>query len=142
MLRSPICLDASFVVRLATGIDDDAVRVVWDSWNQERREYIAPVLIRYEITNALFRYVRAGRLTAEEATLTLRYALSLPIQLTSDEHAHERAFGIAARFSLPAAYDAHYLDLSEHLGLEFWTADKRLANAVGHALPWVHLVES
>ncbi len=35
------------------------------------------------------------------------------------------------------SYDAHYLALAEHLGCEFWTADKRLHNAVHEKLPWV-----
>jgi predicted nucleic acid-binding protein len=48
---------------------------------------------------------------------------------------------LADRFALPAAYDAHYLALADWLGGEFWTADRRLAKAVGEALPWVRLVE-
>jgi len=36
---------------------------------------------------------------------------------------------LAARFSLPAIYDAHYLALAERLGSEFWTADRRLGQA-------------
>jgi hypothetical protein len=42
--------------------------------------------------------------------------------------------------SLPAAYDAHYLALAERVGAEFWTTDRRLANKVREALPWVHLL--
>jgi len=40
-----------------------------------------------------------------------------------------------------AVYDAHYLALAERLGAEMWTADRRLCQAVGAALPWVRLVE-
>jgi len=54
---------------------------------------------------------------------------------------HWRAVELAARFSLAAAYDAHYLALAEHLGGEFWTADGRLARMVQASLPWVHLME-
>jgi predicted nucleic acid-binding protein len=32
--------------------------------------------------------------------------------------------------------------LTERLGVEFWTADKRLVNAVRPAQAWVHLVGS
>jgi predicted nucleic acid-binding protein len=45
------------------------------------------------------------------------------------------------RFSLPAAYDAHYLALAAQLGGEFWTADAKLAGVVQAELPWVRLVE-
>jgi predicted nucleic acid-binding protein len=53
---------------------------------------------------------------------------------------HWRAMDLAERFSLPAVYDAHYLALAERLGGEFWTADRRLVEAVQGALPWVRLV--
>jgi predicted nucleic acid-binding protein len=48
---------------------------------------------------------------------------------------------LADQFSLPAAYDAHYLALAELLEGEFWTADGQLARRVQPSLPWVHLVE-
>ena len=44
---------------------------------------------------------------------------------------------MAKRFNRPQAYDSHYLALAEMLGLELWTADERLYNAVKDALPWV-----
>ena len=52
-----------------------------------------------------------------------------------------RALDLAERFSLPAAYDAHYLALADWLGGEFWTADRRLARAVHDELPWVRVVD-
>ena len=36
--------------------------------------------------------------------------------------------------------DAHYLALAQRLGAEFWTADRRLVQAVQATLPWVNLV--
>jgi len=53
---------------------------------------------------------------------------------------HRRALQLAEALSLPAAYDAHYLALAERVGAEFWTTDRRLANKVREALPWVHLL--
>ena len=61
--------------------------------------------------------------------------------LHSDGELHERAIHLAERYSLNAAYDAHYLALADRLGAEFWTADRRLANSVRHELEWVRLVE-
>jgi predicted nucleic acid-binding protein len=54
---------------------------------------------------------------------------------------HERALSLAQRFALPAAYDAHYMALAEHLDGELWTSDRRLIQAVGAEMPQVHLVE-
>jgi predicted nucleic acid-binding protein len=63
------------------------------------------------------------------------------VRLYGDEQLHRRALALAERFSLPAAYDVHYLALADWLGGEFWTADRKLARAVGGELPWVRVVE-
>jgi len=67
--------------------------------------------------------------------------LALPLELHGEPDLHWRALELAAKFSLPAACDAHYLALAELLEGEFWTADGRLARTVRSSLPWVHLVE-
>ena len=48
-----------------------------------------------------------------------------------------RAFELATRFRRPAAYDAHYLALAEHLACPFWTADERLYNSVRDSFPLI-----
>jgi predicted nucleic acid-binding protein len=99
-------------------------------------------LLYYEVSNALYRYHRAEMMSLATVRLALKAALALPVQLYGDPALHQRALELADRFALPAAYDAHYLALGDWLGGEFWTADRRLAKAVGEALPWVHVVES
>jgi predicted nucleic acid-binding protein len=79
-------------------------------------------------------------LTLTAARRSLEAALALPNRYRDDVDLHEQAMTYAARYALPAAYDAHYLALTERLGAEFWTTDRRLANAVRPALNWVHLV--
>ena len=51
---------------------------------------------------------------------------------------HQRAWELARYFGLPAAYDAHYLALAEMADCAFWTADKRLFDAVHEELGWVN----
>jgi predicted nucleic acid-binding protein len=97
-------------------------------------------LIRYEVTNALHRLRQAGDASEGATQDALRSALALPIRLYNGEDLHSAALAFAARFSLPAAYDAHYLALADRLGADFWTTDRRLANSVRPALPWVRLV--
>ncbi len=80
-------------------------------------------------------------LSAGAVDLALQAALALPLRLYGEAHLHARALALAARLDLPAAYDAHYLALAEWLGGELWTADGRLARAVGASLPWVRLIE-
>ena len=67
--------------------------------------------------------------------------MALSLRFHSETELHPRALALAERFSLRAAYDAHYLALAEWLGGEFWTADAALVRVVGAALPWVHLVQ-
>lgn len=138
---SPICVDASLVVRLVSVQVDEAVQRLWDRWNRDRREFVAPLLLRYEVTNALHRLRNAGEASDGAAEEALQAALAIPIRLDADEDLHVAALGFAARFSLPAAYDAHYLALADRRGVEFWTTDRKLANSVRPALSWVHLVE-
>lgn len=137
---SPICPDANLAVRQLVDEGDTPIHRLFAQWRSEGRELAAPTLFRYEVTNALHRLARADVMTDTKARELLKLAIDLPIRLYGDDDLHARALGIASRYSLPAAYDAHYLALAERLSAEFWTADRRLANAVRSHLPWVHLV--
>jgi predicted nucleic acid-binding protein len=139
---SATCVDASCVVHLVAGepTERETIQRLWDRWTAEGRVLVAPLLLRYEVTNALHRYAVAGNRTILSVEYSLVAALDLPIRLHGDTSLHTDALRHAARFSLPAAYDAHYLALAERLGADFWTTDRKLVNAVRAELPWVHLV--
>jgi predicted nucleic acid-binding protein len=141
MRNSWLCVDANLVIRLVADPRDESIRRLWEQWDAEKRQLAAPTLLYYEVTNALYRYQKQGLLSASAVRLALEAALSLPLRLYGESDLHWQALDLAERFSLPATYDAHYLALAEWLGGEFWTADRRLAQAVQTALPWVHLVE-
>ncbi len=142
MPGSPICIDASLVIRLVeSSMHESPIVQLWRGWYEDRHPLVAPTLLYYEVSNALRRYVVHGELLPEEAVEALTAALELNITLYGSADLHQRALNLAKRFSLPAAYDAHYLALAERLGAEFWTADRRLVRVVENALPWVHLVK-
>ena len=142
MSGSPICVDASFLIRLLESGDPDAAVVrLWVEWHQAGRSLVAPTLLYYEVANALHRYTVHGELLPQEAADMLDIALRLGITLYGDAALHHRALQLAAQLSLPAVCDAHYLALAERLEAEFWTADRRLVEAVQAELPWVHWVE-
>lgn len=141
MHSSWVCIDANLVLRLVTDSQDESVWRLWEQWDAERRQFAAPALVYYEVTNVLYRYQKQGLISVSSVRLALKAALSLPIRLHSEGDLHWQALDMAERFSLPAAYDAHYLALAERLGAEFWTTDGRLVQAVAPALSWVHLVE-
>jgi len=141
MSNSPLCVDANLVIRLIVDPKDKVIWKMWEQWDADRRQIAAPTLLYYEVSNALYRYQQAGMMSSSAVRKALKAALALPIRLYGDQELHRRALDMAERFSLPAAYDAHYLALAEWIGGEFWTADRRLAWAVQDDLPWVYIVE-
>jgi predicted nucleic acid-binding protein len=141
MNNSPLCVDANLVIRLVADPGDEQVRSTWERWDADNRRIAAPTLLFYEVSNALYRYQRAGMMSRAAVHLALRAALALPLRLYGEPELHTRALDLASRLSLPAAYDAHYLALADWMGAEFWTADRRLARAVEDELPWVRVLD-
>jgi predicted nucleic acid-binding protein len=141
MPSSQICVVASLVIRLVADPSDDTVRALWEQWDAEGRKLSAPTLLLYEVGNALFQYERAGLMTSSSVRAALEAALALPIELYGGSDLHRLAVELAERFSLAAAYDAHYLALAESLEAEFWTADAPLVKAVEEDLWWAHAVQ-
>lgn len=142
MTSDIICIDASFIVRLLTSQPVATPFLgLWNQWQNLGYRIVAPTLIRYEVSNAFHRSALAGQIPPEEASEALEDALNLNIILYSDAELHCQALNIATQLKLPATYDAHYLALAQQLGCEFWTADKRLFNAVQATLSWVNLVQ-
>lgn len=141
MTSTVVCIDASFIVRL---LDGGTIAVpfvdLWNQWQDSGCTVIAPTLFYYELSNAFHRSVLAGQILPEEADQALEAALNLDIRLYGDADLHRQALILAAQLRLPASYDAHYLALAQRLEADFWTADRRLYNAVQPSLPWVHLV--
>jgi len=141
MNSSIICVDASLVIPLVVGIGNvKRITELWTTWHESECVLIAPTLLYYEVTNALRRYLVHDELSEKETTEALEAALALDITLYNDDELHLKALYFANRFSLPAAYDAHYLALAERFDAQFWTADRRLVRAVQNDLPWVNLV--
>lgn len=141
MNNSPLCVDANLVIRLVADPADERVCSLWREWDADNRRIAAPTLVYYEVSNALYCYQQAGMMSSTAVRLALRAALALPIRLYGEPGLHAMALDLAERLSLPAAYDAHYLALAKWLSAEFWTADRRLARAVGDQLPWVRVLD-
>jgi predicted nucleic acid-binding protein len=139
MPRSPVCVDANIVVTIvAPEVQRPLALSLWRSWLKQDREIVAPRLLAYEVTSALWRKVRRDVLTLEEARHAVQAALRMGVTILDPPGLSEQAFELAARFQRPAAYDAHYLALADHLECPFWTADERLYNAIRTDFPHIH----
>ena len=138
MQKSPVCVDASIVVKIVSPEELRSLAVrLWQSWLDQDREIVAPHLFEYEVTSALLRKAIRGALSLDEARRALDVALGLKVTLLDPPGLSEQALELAVRFSRPAAYDAHYLALSEYLCCPFWTADERLVNATRSDFPYI-----
>lgn len=141
MTAGVVCVDANFIVGLVSSAPSKTrFRNLWSQWQESEYLIVAPTLIYYEVSNAFHRLAVGGLLLPEQASQFLEDTLSLDITLYGDAELHQHALTLARQLTLPATYDAHYLALAQRLGAEFWTADRRLVQAVQATLPWVNLV--
>ena len=89
----------------------------------------APDLWRYEVITGLRRAQWERIISDVELERALALLEDLDLELVHPSPALNRvALDWAARLEQNKAYDGHYLALAEHLGAQFWTADRRLAN--------------
>lgn len=139
---STVCVDASVVLRRVLQPDDDAIKGLWRSWVDNDIRLVAPTLLFYEVTNGLYRQQKNKILSPETIWKALELSLDLPINLVNEATLHVRALELATKYNLPATYDAHYLALAEWMGIEFWTADKKLINTLKpFKFDWVKGIE-
>ena len=97
-----------------------AVRDVDAAW-------VAPPLSATEVRSALLKYVRAGRMSVDEAIRACALAAALADRTRSVQDAD--VLRAAARYGL-SAYDAEYVVLAQALGVRLVTSDKRVLAAV------------
>ena len=134
------CVDASIIVRLLIDRADHPVQTLWKSWQEDRVTIIAPALLLYEVTNALYQQQRQNMLSLKAVNLMIETARLLPVRLDTDSNLQVLAHRLATELSLPAAYDSHYLATAAYHNAGFWTADKKLVTWIGDKLDWVHYV--
>lgn len=138
-MTSWICVDAGVILKLVLNEPDSAkAEALWKHWANNGFRLMAPSLFPYEITAVIRKAIRQDRLSVARGQQALRQALAFGVRLYTFPGIHDRALELAVQFNRSSAYDEHYLALAEKTGNEFWTADKRLYNAVHDKLPWVH----
>lgn len=134
-----ICVDASLAAKWILEEErSNRAKALYRATVRAARPIVAPPLLPLEVTNILRQRTRlADGLSPEGAAVLLDEFLALPIEIRNPEGLHRRALTLAWVFDLPAAYDAHYLALAEHLGCEFWTDDERLVRRVENDVSFV-----
>ena len=139
MPEGMVCLDASLALKLLVVEDDSAqARSLWRAWITRGIAVVAPGLFVFECTSALRRMVVRRDLEEEPARQALELLLTMPVSLRAPEGLVKRAWNLARDLGRPSAYDCFYLGVAELLGIECWTADRRLYNAVRKRTPRLH----
>jgi len=105
----------------------------------EDHELHVPDLLLPEFGNVLWKKVRRGELTHDEAKDILEEVTDVPMQVHPTGALLDRALDIAVDHSR-TVYDSLYLALAESLGCQAVTADDRLSNALEGTILASHII--
>ena len=141
-MNDNVVVDANIALKwVLTEADSQTARALLAEWKRQEMVVYVPTLLSYEVTNILYREVRAGRITTETAEdgINMIHHVVSPVY-SRNAVLNLRAMAMAKHFDLSAAYDSHYLALAELNGCTLWTADKRMWRAVKDQLDWVQWI--
>ena len=133
-------VDASVVLKWQFGDEDDVEQALAlrDAYLVDRAVALhAPVLLAYELTNAMRTAERRARVPAAMATEALDNMLESAITL--HDPAPADTLRLARRLGI-SGYDAAYVALAAELGVECWSADERLVRAASEHVGYVRLI--
>jgi len=88
---------------------------------------IAPDLLVAEVSNAVWKYVKAGVIDSEQGDLVLERAIGFVDQFESSLILYREAFALSVNHQHPV-YDALYVVLARRNNAVLATLDRRLAN--------------
>lgn len=140
-MNSPVCIDASLIVRtLVPGPFSAEAESRLATWLQTDTPLIAPAILAFEVTSTLRRMVYLKALRSERGAAAFTQFQRIPVRLSHRKGIFPLAWRLAEQFNRPRAYDTAYLALAQLNQCEFWTADEKLYNAVRHELAWVQWI--
>jgi predicted nucleic acid-binding protein len=96
----------------------------------DEHELLAPTLLRSQLLSLLYRAVRHGEVTKQDADRQLSYVRALRIRLLGDRVLQSVAWRIADQLGWPDTLDAEYVALTQLQADAFVTLDAELADAV------------
>ena len=127
-----VCLDANIWIKVLTEEPDTILaQELVNRLFRERTEIIAPSIMKMEVGSILRKKWSKKLLNEHSLNELWRHFLILPITYVEHKSMYDNAWDIAEKNRLIHLYDAIYLAISE--GIEFWTADDRLANSVSQS---------
>ena len=141
-MNTTVCLDASLVVAILLPERYSARAMeLWELWINQDVRTVAPALLGYEVTSAIYRKALQGKITWQDSQAALQQFLAMDIEIIHLPELHSAAHALAQQFNRSNTYDAHYLALANHLTCPLWTADERLYNTVKEEFDLICWVE-
>lgn len=127
---SSLVIDASVAIKWFNPAEDlaDRANLIRADYVHGRIALVVPAFWEYEIVNGINKAVARRDLAAEEGREAIRLLLAVRAQRRALPSPHE-SYEMAQRYQR-SIYDSWYLALAEQAGCEFWTADRKLYNAV------------
>lgn len=144
---TPLLADCSVVAKwkLASELHASQAGELLLDWQAGVIQVCASDQLFVELMNALLRACRAPspRLTVDEAEAAHGEVSALPFAVfkTRGRRLLARALRIAHRHN-QRGYDCVYVALAERKGIEFWTGDQRLYNALHSSFPFIRHIAS
>ncbi len=113
----------------------DKASALYADYAQGHFALLVPAFWDYEVANGINKAVARGDVTEQEGQEAL--ALLLAVQAHKPPlPAPQQSYALARRYRR-SVYDSWYLALAETTGCAFWTADRKLYNAVHEDLTFV-----
>jgi predicted nucleic acid-binding protein len=127
-----LVLDASATLPLLLKTASTSVTKITEALLQATVVFV-PTLHGYEVANALWKYVAAGQLSANDAQRALSQSSNLAAEVDFDQDLLQEALAIANHHRHPV-YDSAYVALARRKTAALLTLDRRLkalADAAG-----------
>ena len=110
------------------------------TWERTDVSLIAPALFTFEVTSSLRRMVYLKQISPQDGEDAFSKFQRMPVRISHRSQIFQVAWEMAKDLNRPRAYDTAYLAVSRLHECDFWTADKRIYNAVHDRLAWVKLL--
>src|SRR2546429_3548701 len=106
-MNDNVVVDANIALKwVLTESDSQTARALLAEWKKKKMIVYVPTLLTYEVTNILYREIRAGRITSETAKDGINMILRVVSPVFSRNSVlNIRAMALAKQFGLSAAYD-------------------------------------
>ncbi|MGH7965762.1 MAG: type II toxin-antitoxin system VapC family toxin [Candidatus Binatia bacterium] len=136
-----LVVDCSVVVKWKIPAEDYAAEAegLLLDWQQQAVDLCAPNLLQSEVISAFLHAYRRGRVSEDEAKIAVQDLLALPFLLYDVAPIAVRAFTMSRQYN-QRSYDCIYVALAEREGVEVWTGDRRLYNALCAHLAFVRWI--